>query len=417
MTPEYVNALIRAEAREQSTWQTDIASWHPRNAVATAQPSIPAIPFPAASHRHAELAFQFTAVPGAAVQQLNPIDIPASGYFRSLFLEVTSTAGTVGVLSTDGPSNFFQSILLQDVNGANIFGPLDGYASALTHVCGGHAFKVHEQVGVADPATIIVGPNPVFSMRIPLEVSQRTGLGALANQNSAANYKLTMAINSEAAITSTPWTVDPTYTVKGWLETWTLPAPQDARNNPQMQVPPLLGTGMFHSSRSKAVSVGNNTVEFTRLGNLLRYIMFIARDVSGVRSAAVFPDPVSFTWDGNNIMSQVSQRYLRTLFNEAILNTGLATMGLTPSLPVGVYVLPYNTANQGGRMGDEDPDLYLPTSQSSRLEINGNSAAAGTIQVVTCEVAPYEVTQAERYQQPNASGALMQPNLPTTQGS
>lgn len=385
--------------------------------VATAQPQVAAIPFPAASHRHVEPAFSITVTPGAAVQQLNPIDIPASGYFRSLLLEVTSANGTVGVLNADGPANLFQSILLQDVNGANIFGPLDGYAAAISHVAGGNAFKVHEQVGVADPATIIVGPNPVFSMRIPLEVSQRTGLGSLANQNSAANYKLSLAINSEAALTTTPWTVDPTFTIKGWLEAWTLPAPTDARQNPQMQVPPLLGTGMFHSSRSKAVSVGNNTVEFTRLGNLLRFIMFIARDGTGARNAGVFPDPASFTWDGNNIMSQVSQRYLRTLFNEAILNTGLATMGASPSLPVGVYVLPYNTANQGGRMGDEDPDFYLPTTQSSRLEINGNSTVAGTIQVVTCEVAPYEAAQAERYMQPNATGALAQPTLPTTQGS
>jgi len=376
------------------------------------QPVVPAIPFPAAAHRHAELAFQFTATPGAAVQQLNPIDIPASGYLRHLVLEVTSTVGTVGVLNADGPANFFQSILLQDVNGANIFGPIDGYAAALCHAIGGHAFKVNEQVGAADPATVLTGPNPVFSMRIPLEISQRTGLGSLANQNSAANYKLTLAINSEAALTSTPWTVDPVYTVKGWIETWTLPAPQDARGNTQMQVPPLLGTGMYHSSRSKTVAVGNNTVEFTRLGNLIRYFLLISRTAAGVRDSGVMPDPFSFTWDGNNIQSQVSQRLVRLWTNESWLNS--ANIG---ALPAGVFVLPFNTANPGGRMGDEDPDLYLPTTQSSRLEINGNSAVAGTVQVVTCEVAPYEVQQAERYQQPNASGSLQQPNLPTTQGS
>lgn len=382
-------------------------------AVATQRQPMPAIPFTGASHEHVEPAFTLTVTPGAAVQQLNPIDIPASGYLRSILLEVTFASGTVGVLNADGPANLFQSILLQDVNGTNIYGPLDGYTAAITNIVGGHAFKTHEQVGAADPATVIVGPNPVFSLRVPVEISHHDALGAVANQNSGANLKLTLAINSEAALTTTPWTVDPTVTIKGWLETWTLPAQVDARNNPQMQVPPLLGTGMYWSSRSKAVGVGDNTVEFTRLGNLLRAVMFIARDVSGVRSNACFPDPMSFNWDGNAIWSRVSQRYMRTKFNESIYNT--ANVG---ALPAGVFVLPFNTGGPGGsRMGDEDPDLWLPTTQTSRIEINGTVATAGTVQVATCEVAPYEVNQAERYEVPNRSGALAMPSMPTTQGS
>src|SRR4051812_40570531 len=122
------------------------------------QQVLPALPFTASAHEHAEPAFTVTVTPGTAVQQLNPIDIPAYGYLRSILLEVTATGGAGGTGNPDFPANIFSSITLQDVNGSNIFGPLDGYAAMLTNLFGGHGFKVHDQVGVADPATTLAAP-------------------------------------------------------------------------------------------------------------------------------------------------------------------------------------------------------------------------------------------------------------------
>lgn len=367
---------------------------------AASQPAaVAALPFTASAHEHTEPAFTVTVVPGAATQQLNPIDIPAYGYIRNIFLEIVAAGGAGGTLSADAPWNILQSVTLQDVNGANIVGPMDGYALYLANVLGSYAFRSNP---ADSPWFVGAAPNPAFFLRVPVEVSHRDGLGALANQNSAANYKLSLAINNIAAMASVAFTTAPTITIRGWLEAWTLPAPMDSRGRPQAQVPPLLGTGQYWSTRTQSgIVVGQNTIPLTRLGNYIRALVIIARDATGARSDAVFPDPMQFNWDGMQIRNN-SQRYLQQEMYEKV--------GGVFTRPVGVFMLPFNHGGPVASLGDEDPSLWLPTTQSSRLEIAGVSAAAGTIQVLTNEVAPIEQTQTDRYVAPNDSATL---NAPT----
>src|SRR6266550_8011023 len=82
----------------------------------------PVIPFTAAAHEHTEPAFDVTQQLGASAVQLGPFDVPAFGYLRHIYLEVTTTLGSGGTVVTDYPWNTIQSISLNDVNGAPIFG-------------------------------------------------------------------------------------------------------------------------------------------------------------------------------------------------------------------------------------------------------------------------------------------------------
>lgn len=366
----------------------------------TAVAPIAALPFVASAHEHVEPAFTVTVTPGAAVQQINPIDIPAYGYARYLFLEVVAAGGTGGTVAADGPWNLFQSLTLADVNGSNNFGPMDGYAAYITNLVGGYAQRSNP---LDSPWFVGSAPNPAFYLRIPLEITRKDALGSLANQNSAANYKFTMIINTLAAAFSVAPSPVPTYTIKGWLEAWTLPAPMDNRNRPQAQVPPLLGTGQYWSSSLQSgLVIGANTVPWKRLGNYIRMAAFIARDVSGVRQDTVFPDPFQFNWDGMTIRNQ-SQRYAQQDFYEK-------TNG-TVTRPTGVFVVPFNHGGAAADFGDEDPDLWLPTTQSSRISIDGVSAVAGSVQMLTCEVAPVEQDQTQRYVTPNADATLAAPAI------
>lgn len=357
------------------------------------QAVMPALPFVASAHEHTEPAFSLTVTPGAAVQQQNPIDIPASGYFRALWIQVVATGGATGTASADFPWNLIQSIGLQEVNGSTILSPIDGYALYVANVIGGYSY-------INDPAQapfhVGATPNPVFYLRIPCEIAAKDGLGALANQNAAAQYKLSLAINSIAAA----WTVapgtTPLLTIKGYLEAWTLPANQDNRGRPQAQIPPLLGTGQYWSATTRATIVGANTLGVTRVGNYIRAIAFIARTAAGARDDTVFPDPFRLNWDGNMIHN-CSQLYLQDLFRSKV--NGAFTR------PVGVFVLPFNHVTTG-RMGNEDPSLWLPTMDTTRLETDGNSATAGSLQMLVNEIAPVETNQAQRYEFPNQSGAV-----------
>lgn len=354
---------------------------------------MPALPFIASAHEHTEPAFTLTVTPGAAVAIQNPIDIPASGYFRALWIQISAAGGAAGTASADFPWNLIQSIGLQEVNGSTILSPLDGYALYIANVVGGYSFN-------NDPAQapfhVGTTPNPVFYLRIPVEIAAKDGLGALANQNAAAQYKLSLAINNVlTAWTVAPTTV-PTLTIKGYLEAWTLPANADNRGRPQAQIPPMLGTGQYWSSTTRATIAGSNTLGITRVGNYIRALAFIARNGSGARDDTVFPDPFRLNWDGNMIHN-ASQLYMQDYFRSKI--------GGTFTRPAGVFVLPFNHVTIG-RMGNEDPSLWLPTMDTTRLETDGVSASAGSLQALVNEIAPVETNQAQRYEFNNQSGAV-----------
>lgn len=384
---------IPARKSRPGLWTPQRQIQHKAQAGAQAQAVMPAMPFIASAHEHTEPAFSLTITPTAAVQVQNPIDIPASGYLRAIWIQVVATGGATGTASADFPWNLIQSIGLQEVNGSTIMSPIDGYALYIANVVGGYSF-------INDPAQapfhVGTTPNPVFYLRIPVEIAAKDGFGALANQNAAAQYKLSMAINSIAAA----WTVapgtTPSLSIKGYLEAWTLPAAQDNRGRPQAQIPPLLGTGQYWSSTTRATIAGANTLGITRVGNYIRALAFIARDVSGARQDTVFPDPFRLNWDGNMIHN-CSQLYLQDYFRSKVNGTF--------TRPTGVFVLPYNHVTIG-RMGNEDPSLWLPTMDTTRLETDGNSAVAGSLQMLVNEIAPVETNQAQRYEFPNQSGAV-----------
>src|SRR2546423_579787 len=101
-----------------------------RGGAVTAHPAL--IPFTAASHEHLEPMFDVSTAAASyasAAVQLGPFDVPAFGFLRHIWLFVQATGGTIGagVLNADYPFNIIQSVTLADVNGAPIFGPLDGY--------------------------------------------------------------------------------------------------------------------------------------------------------------------------------------------------------------------------------------------------------------------------------------------------
>jgi hypothetical protein len=359
-------------------------------------PAVPLLPFTASAHEHVEPAFSVSSIMGAATVQFNPQDVPAYGYLRHVLLEVSSAGGVVGtaVANADFPYNIIQSVTLQDVNGANIVGPIDGYSLYLANLVGGYGFNNNPSNA---PFFSGSAATPSFFLRIPVEINSRDGLGALANQNAASEFKVALTLNSTTGVlTSGAYTTAPTITIRGWLEAWTLPAATNNRGEPQAQVPPLLGTGHFISANTRPTAIGPNTLPLTRVGNLLRNLIVVGRTAAGVRDATVLPDPIQFNWDGNQILN-MSQRIAQAYFLERLAGT--------VTLPVGVIVLPFSHFDTG-RMGGDGPGGWLPTTSSSRIEVTGNSAAAGTIQIITMEVAPVEPNQAARFQVPSMTGQV-----------
>lgn len=360
-----------------------------------AQPVAGVVPFVAAAHEHTEPAFTDTFTPGAAALirgPSGPFNIPAFGYIRHIFLEVTAAGGVIGagVLSADYPWNLFQSITLLDVNGAPIFGPLDGYATLWANIAGGYAYQQDPRRGPGFVATI----NASFVLRIPVEIYHHDALGSLANQNAAAAYQLQYIINPSTVLYSTAPTTVPTFTVKGWLEAWTLPNETDIAGRPQAQEPPAHGTSQYWSAANKPVIAGQNAILLNRVGNLIRNIIVIARNATGARDDTVMPDPITVQWDAR-VLHQVSQNYQRQVMFERIENLF--------ARDAGVFIFSFDHSEEG-RSGDGPPNLWIPTVQSTRLEVDGVAATAGNIQVITNDIAPVEVLPSERFVETSSTG-------------
>ena len=365
--------------------------------------AIPRIPFTAAAHEHVEPAFDVTQLLGASAVQLGPFDVPAFGYLRHIVLVATGSGGTLGagVLSADHPWNVIQSISLSDVNGAPIFGPVDGFAALQANIFGGYGgARPDPRVASTYSNTI----NGSFLLRIPVEIQRSTGLGALANQNAAASYKVAITVNPSTVVYSTAPTTPASWRFRAFLEAWTLPNEVDVAGRPQAMLPPAHGTTAYVSSFSRSTVVGANTVLLPRVGNLIRSLVFIARTAAAgtPRDDTVFPDPVTLNWDARALFNQFPQTYIihRMLEQLAQSTNQAATAN---SRDTGVFAINYANIEHG-IAGDDEPTLWLPTVQSTRLELTGTAATAGTIQAITCDVAPVEVVPQERFVETSETG-------------
>lgn len=354
--------------------------------------AMPVVPFVQAAHEYTEPFYDTTFTPTTSQQQIGPISIPANGFLRSIFIQVTCSGGTVGsgTIGPDGIVNALQSIMLSDVNGAPMYGPLDGYASLWANIITASAFKSDPRL-TPDYANTFGGG---FAIRVPVEISHHDGLGSLANQNSAAAYQLNLTLGTIAQIYNVAPTTPANFRIRMSLEAWTLPNDTDRAGRPQAQLPPAHGTTMFHSQFRTTINVGQNTIQLTRMGNLIRYLLFIARDGSGVRQNGVFPDPVILSWDARQLLND-TQWYRRQIVWERIPSVS--------AMDAGVFVYTFNHSNEN-KVGDDSPTLWLSTVQATRMEIQGNCATAGTLQIVTCDIAPGEVQPTERYVETSLTG-------------
>jgi hypothetical protein len=351
------------------------------------------VPFVAAAHEHEEIIFDETVEITANEQHLAPINVGAYGYARHLWVQVeTVEEGETEAEATeteDKPWKIFSSIQLNDVNGTPLFNPMNGYTMLWCNILGGYRANPDPRNMPYHEASM---KKPKFSLRCPIEVSRKNGFGSIANQNSGAMYKLYLSINNKAELV-TKFKKMPKLRIRVYLEAWSQPDDFNLAGRPQAEGPPLLDSAQYHSHYVRNTNKGANTVLLTEVGDLIRFILIIARTEAGARSDKAFADPIEMKWDGN-----VMHAFTRMQQEEHIA-------GCVPQLKErdkGVFAFLFDLGSRGA-VGDDSPTLYYPTMQSTRLEIVGNTEEAGIWDIVSDVVAPVAVAAVERYQVPNRS--------------
>lgn len=350
----------------------------------------PLAPFTRAAREHTEPFFDTSTLMTAAAQNVGPIDVPAYGFLRHIWLLVTTSGGSgAGVVAReDAPYNALSNVQLTDVNGAPIVGPIDGYDLFLINKYGAYTFQCDPVNNPVFSAVAASGGNFAFAMRIPVEIAQRDALGSLPNQNAASTYKVLYNVSASGTVYSTPpGTTLPTVRVRMWAECWTQPSATDLRGMAQATVPPALGTTQFWSRTIKVTASGNNVVQFPRVGNLIRTLILVNRDTTPVRSTTNFPDPVQLQLDGRVLLNE-GRDLFRTYMTERYDYAGSSgSSAAAVQLDTGVMVWDF-THDLDYKPGNELRDLYIPTTQATRLELVGSFGAAGTLSILTNDVAP-----------------------------
>lgn len=346
------------------------------------------VPFIRGTKKHREAFYDNTPNFGTTV---SPVNIPAYGFLRGLWIRVDATggngSGTPAVASGDAPFNVFSFIGLFDVNGAPMYGPFGtGYSAFLIAKYGGYHRDFDARGG--DVLALTTGGNFRFWMYIPVEINMRNGLGVLANLNAAATYKLNMTIAAAATVYSTPPapTVPAGPRIRIWLDSWAQPPANDLLGNMVDQIPYQHGTTQYWSSQVYNVASGQQTIRLQRVGLYMRNFIFILRTSAGVRTDADWPDPIGIYLDGFELET-VSQNFL---WQECYTQYGLATASLDTNAnrDTGVYVRTY-ADDFGLRVGVEMRNRYLTTLQSSRLELRGSFGAnAASLEVLTNDISP-----------------------------
>ncbi len=379
-------------------------------AAASGSTPVPPLPFHHAAKEHTEPAFDVSGiVPGANSQMVlqgASQALPADGYLRDVYLRVKSSGGVAGagVAAPDYPWNIIDSASLNDVNGAPLMGPIDGYSLYLVNKYGGYMFRGDPLIA-PDASTSVAAPE--FALRLPLEINRQTGFGSLANHNAAAAYKCVLQANNSAALYSTAPTTVPTLEFAGTIETWTQPTPTDAMGRPQETEPPAHGTTQFWTTQQYTINAGKNTITLTRVGNLIRALILVYRDATGARvlfSSGHLPDPIEIDWDARQY--KIDPLYMR---REDMINSYGAAEANTAEDGVIVYNWDKTIL---GHTGGGSSAMYMPTVEATRLNIVGTFGVAGTLTVITNDIAPVETNPALRYAMSSQTGFHPQVGTP-----
>jgi hypothetical protein len=363
----------------------------------------PKVPFVRASYQYREKMRTDNVTLTASQQTLQPVPVTPGGFLRGVWIEVsTLVAGALGTAVLGGPSDFpfalIATVVLEDVNGQSIVGPISGYELFMANKYGGYLPQDDPELNPAFSGTFA---GPYFLIWVPVEV-RSDGLGSLANTDARAQYRLIVTIDSTANFLSTGTITTPLQiTLNYWVDYWAQVEAHSMTGEAQEQVPPGLGTTQFWYHEVPTVAAGAQTIKHNRVGNAIRCIVYILRN--GVAAGAAqpanqrvsnFTDPIKLRMDNRYLFSESPNLRRRGLMGRLFFLTGADSETGAIGTPVkgiletGTLVIPFNQDvaydPSPGDLGD-----WLETNEATFLQLESTlSATVASLTILTNDVAP-----------------------------
>ena len=351
------------------------------------QAALPTRKFRAAVQTHREIIFNKNYVPSASAGTPDQFDVPAYGFLQGIELTFTVTGGagggTAAVYKEDAPFSWLQAIQFLDVNSSPIIFQMTGHDLYLLDKYGGYRFSSDPKngVGYTQGGT---GGNSVFTLFIPLQLRSRDGLGSLPNKNNATAYKVmfTVAPTTDVFSTAPAPTLPTNLNLRAVMVAWWEPEATDLKGRPQAQVPPGNNTTQYVSKLQITHNSGAVTHKLTRVGYLIRNLIFVQRNATPARADATWPDPATVIYEGQNLTIYPRDLWKNDMQRDFGFTAAAEAAGGADN---GVFVLAFNN-DFGMQPGDELANGYLPSTSATRLEIQGSASTSGTLSVLTNDV-------------------------------
>lgn len=394
--------------------------------------------FARASKWHLEQSNTQSGIALAANSQVFNYPIASYGFLTCILITVQLTGALGGSSMTyfeDSPYSLISQIQVSDVNGVPLH-QLSGFHSYLAAKYGGYRQFCPDAVLVGapfdSPTTAFIGTsntvvaggtrasnnaqtnavygnggyfyppiagaggmNTKFIIPVWLEFGL-DGLGALPNMDASSRYnlQLTLAGGANTSQVTGPYvtggticTTLPTASITVEVYCRSQPPESDMFGNMNSTTPPAVGSVQYWTSQTASgLANGTNTVQLTRVGNLVRNHIFVWRSSSvtlNPRAGAELADLPSlfeFDWDSG-------QRYVVSTSTLRLLN-GYMPYGF--DVPNGVIVLP-NTLDPDGLATGNTGDEWMGTVGASKLTLRfapGASASGGSLSIITNDIVP-----------------------------
>lgn len=318
--------------------------------------------------------------------------IPTYGWMDLVNLTFALSNGAKGSSTTvagseDSPWDLLSNINITDVNGTAMMN-LPGYSAFLAYLWGGYrVFRSNESTYGYTPidGTSAGGTgtgNAKFKFQFPFSFGQ-DGLGSLPNMDNSAQYRINLTYNGPSTFyngaSQEPGTLPGISTLLE-LQARNKAAGVDAYGNPQSTEPPARGTIQNWTSQVIQLSSGNNTLQLTRTGNIIRNQILIFRDSNGSRSGAessgVVPSVIEYDIDAGiryKVNTDTQRNFLYEYFNMDV--------------PQGCIMFP-NFIDHSNLPASEYGAAWLPTTGATKLQLQFTTSAAGTLEVVTNDIIP-----------------------------
>jgi hypothetical protein len=358
-------------------------------ATAASQQTAPTIPFVIAARNSSRLSFVTPTITlGAASAPQSPIQIPAVGYLKFIDLEVTlaGTGGTSPAFTADAPFNALQSVELRNASGNDLIVPVTGYQLFLIQKYGCQDVDAPYNDPRLNQQFANTAPSGHFFLRVPCEVSPADSFCAIPALASNRSYQLILSFAATATVLSGAPTV--TMTVQGVAWFWTEPVATTKSNTTQQTAPPFNGSLSLWQVEPQPVTPGDKYMKSNNVGNVLRCIIFVLRNVSSVREDTDWPAVSELYLDNDPQFYLPVTQWLKIM--SEIYGIRTATKDVAGGLDTGVYVIPFFALAEGSAIANARRSQYLPTLDASLLQLRGTSYGAGasTLEIITNSVVP-----------------------------